>query len=449
VNDLSTQAAPAWPRLGYARYVLGLLILGYAFGVLDRSLIAYLVTPIKADLGLSDTEMGLVQGAAFAILYTLLGLPVGLLVDRWRRVPVVWLGLALWSMATIGCGFAGSFAMLFMWRLLVGAGESTSWPGAASLIGDYFSPEHRAKAFGYYTMGGAIGVGMGNLLGAFAIDAAGDLQRALPSLLGGLREWQIVFMICGAPGLILAFVMWATMREPARRGAALQSTSISLRPLWAEMRTNSRVLSAIMLGAICNVLAVNAQLSWFPTLFVRVFDWKASQIAKMLALIGIPLGLFSAITAGWAIAWLTKRGRAEAPLLVIALQCGVWAVFGPLKSLASTPTLSLAGHVVTSLFATWALTATLTALNQVTPNRLRGQMIALFTVIYGLVAISLGSLSVGLFSDYVFDYPKGIAPSLAAVFAVIGTAGVVIALYGCGAYRAAVQRAQTWEEVRS
>ncbi len=433
-----------WPRPAYSWYVVALLVLAYASGVVDRIVIGLLVEPIKNDLNLSDSEIGIIQGFAFAVFYSLFTLPVGLLIDRWRRVPVLWMGIAVWSTATIAAGFSRSFWSLFAARVAVGAGEATTTPGSSSVIADYFPPQQRPRAFGVFMMGGSVGIGIAYLFGSVAIRVAGGLRDDFPSLLGSFADWQIVFMIVGAPGLVLALLMALTIKEPARRGISEKHQKISLLPLWRELRTNRIALLAVMFGAIMNVMIVNAQLSWFPTLFFRVHDWEPARIGTALALVGVPVGLLSAISAGWVLSWMAKRGRTDGPILVMMVQCAAWAIFGTYKCFAPTPELALTGHVVTSMFATWAVTSALTALNQVTPNQLRGQVVAVYTLFLGLVGVGIGALAVGLLSDYVFTGPKGIAPSLATVCAVGGVAGIAVLWFGRRSYQASVIRARQW-----
>jgi MFS family permease len=439
-----TAATDGWPDPRYAWCVVALLVLAYAFGVVDRIVIGLLTQSIKADLGLTDTELGLVQGLAFSLLFAAAALPAGMLIDRWRRVPVLWLGLLLTSSATLACSLAGGFVSLFVARMCIGAGSSVTNPGSSSIIADYFPPTLRPRAYGIFNMGGSIGIGIAYLLGSVAITVAGALQGAAPSLLGGFAKWQIVFFVVGTPGLLLALVMALAMREPARRGNMPTTARISLRPLWQEMQTNRRALLAIMLGAIMNVMIVNAQLAWFPTLFFRVHEWTPARVGTALALVGVPFGLLSAITAGWALAALARRGRNDGPLLVMGLQCASWAIFGPFKCFAATPELALAGHVATSLFATWAITAALTALNQITPNQLRGQVVAVYTILFGFAGVAVGSVAVGLLNDYVFTDEHGIAPSLALVNAAGGLAGIVLLVWGRTAYLVSVQRSRSF-----
>lgn len=436
-----------WPNPLYAWYVVALLVISYASGVVDRIVLGLLVQPIKADLNLSDTQIGIIQGLAFALFYSLFTLPVGFLIDRWKRMPVIWGGSFVWSMATISGGFAQSFGALFASRVVMGAGEATITPGSGSLIADYFPPKKRPRAYGIFAMGGSIGIGIAYLLGGIAIGFADTVRSWSPELLGDFRNWQIVLFIIGVPGLLLAVLMGLTIREPERRGVvAEQGAKISLVPLWRELSTNRIALTAVMMGSIMNVMIVNAQLAWFPTLFVRVHEWEPKQIAMALALVGVPFGIVSAITAGWSLSWLAKRGREDGPILVMMLQCLAWAIFGTTKCLVSSPELALVGHVGTSLFATWSITAALTALNQVTPNQLRGQVVAVYTLLTGLVGIAVGSGAVGLLSDYVFNYDTGIAPSLALVCFLGGAIGIAILAYGRVGYTGAVQRAARWGE---
>lgn len=444
---MSTEAEKPWPNRAYAWYVVALLVISYASGVVDRIVIGLLVKPIKEDLNLSDTEIGIIQGLAFALFYSLFTLPIGFLVDRWSRKAVVWGGSFIWSCGTIAGGLSNSFWGLFGSRVVMGAGEATITPGSSSLIADYFPPKDRPRAYGVFAMGGSIGIGIAYLLGGVAIGFADTVRSWMPSLLGGFADWHIVFFIVGVPGLLLAILMALTIHEPERRGGYVpQGTKLSLIPLWRELSTNRIALMAVMMGTIMNVMIVNAQLAWFPTLFVRVHEWEPTRIAMALALVGVPFGIISAITAGWSLTWLAKRGRTDGPILVMMLQCAAWAVFGTAKCLMPTPELALIGHVGTSLFATWAITAALTALNQVTPNQLRGQVVAVYTLLTGLVGIAVGSGAVGLLSDYVFNYPTGIAPALALVCLTGGLAGIAMLAYGRSSYRVAVQRAANWGE---
>ncbi|MCE2714153.1 MAG: MFS transporter [Acidibacter sp.] len=201
---MSTEAEKPWPNRAYSWYVVALLVISYASGVVDRIVIGLLVKPIKEDLNLSDTEIGIIQGLAFALFYSLFTLPIGFLVDRWSRKTVVWGGSFIWSCGTIAGGLSNSFWSLFASRVVMGAGEATITPGSSSLIADYFPPKDRPRAYGVFAMGGSIGIGIAYLLGGVAIGFADTVRSWMPSLLGGFADWHIVFFIVGVPGVLLA-----------------------------------------------------------------------------------------------------------------------------------------------------------------------------------------------------------------------------------------------------
>ena len=423
----------AWPRPAYAWYVVLILTTASSFALLDRVAIGLMVDPIKRDLHMSDTQMGVLQGLAFAIFYSLCGLPVGMLVDRWRRVRLLSAGIVVWSAATMACGLAQSYASLFLARITVGAGESVGTPSSASLIADYFSPARRAQAIGVFMVAGALGQAMAYLIGGVAIGAAQDLRAWAPALFGGMADWRVSFLLIGAPGLLVASILALTVREPVRR-ERLSSRPAPLGALWTHMRGNAGAYGTVIFATASNAAVIAAQVSWFPSLFVRVHHWTPTQIGTTFAIVGFPCGVLSALGAGWIMSGLARRGRFDGPILLMIAQAVVWSVFGPLKALAPTPTLALLAHVPTALTAMWSTAATLTALNQITPNEFRGQVIAISAIMTGLVAYSIGSASVGIMNDHLFAGPAGVASSLTCVYLICGMASLAILLPGRAAF---------------
>lgn len=434
----------AWPSRPYAWYAVGILVLAYALAIVDRIAIGLLVEPIKADLKISDTQMGLLQGLAFAIFYSLFGLPMGVLVDRWKRVNLLALGIFVWSAATAACGFARSYAMLFVGRIGVGAGEATVTPASSSLIADLFPPTERSRAYGVFMVGGAIGTALSYVVGSGAIVMATALREWSPGLFGSFADWQLAFMVMGLPGVVLALLVALTLREPIRRDVADVGHAFSLIPIWRQLKSNWAAYLAIMGGTVLNVMVVNAQIAWLPTMFIRAHGWTSVQVGTTLGMLGFPAGTFSALSAGVVLWWLAKRGRTDGPILVVMLQALVWAVFGTFKSLTPDTTLALGAHVITSLFAIWSVTAALAGLNQITPNQLRGQITAIYTLFTGLIGVTVGPLMVGLLSDHIFPGAKGLQPSLAVMYAFGGAGGVLLLLLARKSYSDAVIRARSW-----
>lgn len=419
-------AAAPWPSKRYAWYVLALLTLAYALAILDRVSIALLIQPLQASLHINDTQFGLLQGMAFSIVYSVLGLPLGMLCDRTRRVPILFGGLALWSVATISCSLAQSFEQLFIARMLVGVGEAALVPVATSLIADHFMPLIRPKAYGVFVTGSTLGTAAAMALGGLFLTWSDSIIASIPSLFGGMQPWQIVFVLCGTPGVVLALVIPLTFREPARQGMVAATEPLSLRPLWRLFADNPRAYGCFMLGSVLNLVCVYAIVGWFPALFIRVHGWGAAETGKILGAVGLPISIFAAVNSGWIISWLARKGRADAPVLV-AMGCAAsMVVFGTAACLAPNGTLALIAYLLNALFVNWNSSAVYSGLAQITPNALRAQVMALQTIASGLVALTAGNFIVGFLSDNVFPAKDGIAWSLGAVFFTCGLGAFLI-----------------------
>lgn len=199
---------------GYARYVLGVLVVVYVFNFLDRQILSILAQRIKADLGISDAQLGFLYGTAFAVFFALFGLPLGRLADAWTRTRLIALGLAFWSLMTAVSGFAANFTQLALARVGVGVGEASASPAAYSLLSDYFPRHRRATVMALYSGGIYIGSGLGLFLGGLVVDRW-DAAFAGGSAPLGLKGWQAAFLVVGLPGVLLALLA-ATLREPTR-----------------------------------------------------------------------------------------------------------------------------------------------------------------------------------------------------------------------------------------
>ncbi len=430
-----------WPHRGYAWYVVIVMMMAYAFAILDRVGLGLLVQPIEADLHITDSQMGLLQGLAFAIFYSLFGLPIGFLADRLNRRAIVTLGITVWSAATIACGFAGSFLGLGAARIGIGAGEATLNPAGTSMIADYFPPKARSKAYAVYVIGTSIGTGMAFLLGGAAIGLADHLQKEGPSWLSGFAPWNIVFFLIGVPGLLVGLVFALTVREPVRRNRVGLAPKLSLKPLWTLLSNNWLAYSSLMVGGILNYTGIYALLGWFPTLLIRVHGLAPPQVGQILGAFGIPGGILSAITCGWIIAWLEKRGKNDAPIL-ISLIGSIWfAISGVAFSIAPSANLAIFFYFAQSLVTNWAAVSTLTGLNKITPNEMRGQVVAIFTLSTGLLSVTLGSYAPGWLSDHVFGQGTGIGLGMAVVFGISGLVGGTMLASGRAAFRRILQTA--------
>ena len=199
----------------YSKYVLGVLLVVYIFNFIDRQIISILAEEIKADLGISDAEIGFLYGTAFAVFYAVFGIPLGKLADVWTRKSLISIGLGFWSLMTALSGTARSFGTLAACRFGVGVGEASASPAAYSILSDYFSPRVRATVLAIYSSGVYIGAGIGLFLGGFIVAAWKDAFPDPALAPFGLQGWQAAFLAVGFPGLLVACWVW-TLREPVR-----------------------------------------------------------------------------------------------------------------------------------------------------------------------------------------------------------------------------------------
>ena len=199
-GKVAAEAAPTANTTNYGWYTVGVLTVAYVFSFIDRSILTLLVGPIRVDLGISDTQVSLLHGLAFAIFYTLLGIPIASLADRRNRRNIIAVGVTFWSIATAACGLTRNFWQLFLARIGVGVGEAALSPAAYSMIADSFPPEKLGRALSVYTLGAIAGIGFALIIGGAVIGTVMTATDATLPLVGTVRPWQVVFFIVGLPG---------------------------------------------------------------------------------------------------------------------------------------------------------------------------------------------------------------------------------------------------------
>ncbi len=240
---MSNRSEREEPAVGgrYARYVTAVLVVVYIFNFIDRQIVTILAEEIKADIGISDAQIGFLYGTAFAVFYALFGLPLGKLADTWTRKNIIAIGLGFWSLMTALSGTARSFAALATYRVGVGIGEASATPAAFSMLSDYFPPRLRATVLAIYSSGIYIGAGIGIFLGGWIVDGWNSAYPDPGLAPFGLKGWQAAYLAVGLPGLLLA--VWVfTLREP-RRG---QSEGIVTPTHPHPFRASARELMAVL-----------------------------------------------------------------------------------------------------------------------------------------------------------------------------------------------------------
>jgi MFS family permease len=431
--------APVYPDRGYAWYVVAVLLIVGITSYLDRYLISLLVEPIKADLAISDTQISLLQGAAFAIFYVAFGLPFGTLVDRANRRNILAGGIALWSVMTFACGLASSYWQLFLARAGVGIGEACLAPAAYSLIADYFAPRARGRAMATYNISNYLGVGASLLVGGMVLRAFGGARMAELPLIGETATWKAVFFVVGAPGFVLALAMF-TVREESRKGIApsIGDGQATFRDFLDHLR-----VSALAYGSLYFVSAMTAFIGltfavWAPSFFVRTFAMKPALVGITLGPINATAGLLGCVASGIIGDRLVASGRVGGRF-ILPLFWWPLAMFGLiLLAVANTPAMAFAAVAVTTFGSGIGLASVPPAIQDITPNRLRGRATALHFIFSGLLGMGLAPTLIAMVTDHVFHSPAALRESLLVVLAPV----VIVSFSICLASQRVYERAR-------
>lgn len=373
--------------LGYRYYMVFMLALLSMLCTVDRSLVSVLAEPIKQEFNLSDTQLGLLTGLVFAISYSAAGIPVGLMLDRHNRTRVVSLLLAIWSALTAFSGLVTSWITLILARAGVGAAESGASPGAVSLIADYFPKERRGSAMAiFYTstpIGTMIGFGIGGLLAA---------------ALG----WRSVFFIFGIPGILLALLIIATVREP-RRGqydgydAQAAADRYRLKDAFAAL-VRIRPLLWLVLGSVAVILAMAGLSSFMTPFMIRVHGMSVDEAGFLVAMIKGPTGIVGIVLGGFFADWLTRRSSASAMRGCAALICIATplALMGLFAQSWLVTALFFAGY---NFFNYTYYGATFATYMTFAPVRMRGALSSILLIATNLVGYGVGPTMAGTLSD--------------------------------------------------
>ena len=434
----STQQDPfAYRSDSYAWFVLMMLSLAAVIGFIDRQIINLLVDPIKDDLGISDTQISLLQGFAFALFYSVVAVPIGRAVDSRNRKKIILIGMALWSLATALCGTAKVFWQLFVARMLVGVGEATLNPSGFSMLSDYFPRKQLTRALSIFTGASFFGSGIAFIIGGFIYAEMVALGSMTVPVIGEIRPWQMTFLIVSIPGLALALVMWMTVKEPPRigTGSAKVEDVVSLRDAWDYLKDHTHVLGPVVLGFTFLAMMMFSIGNWAPSYFIRVHGMTPAEIGPIFGSYFLIFGTLGVISGGVLSDWMKARGHDDSNM-----RAGVLAACATLPFLIAFPLmedrqLSLILLAPVIYFGTMPFGAGPSALPLIVPNRLRGQVVALYLLIVNLIGQGCGPWFVAMFTDFVMKRDDGVGVSISVVCSIILAIGAMILFFGIPAYR--------------
>ena len=379
----------------YRYLVLFILTLIYVFNFVDRQIIAVLTEPIKADLQLSDVQMGFLTGLAFAIFYTSFGIPVAWLADRTNRVRVIAISCALWSLCSAACGFAGNFMQLALARIGVGVGEAGGSPPSYSVISDYFEPRRRATALAIFSLGVALGPAVGSALGGWAATSWG---------------WRTAFLVVGLPGFVLAILAILFVREPQRgrldsqpeKTSAAPETVLQLKRVILDFARNRTLMLTAFSSGISAFVGYSIG-AWTPAMLMRTKGMSLAEIAVYYSVLSGVVSAVGTLGSGAFVDWAGhKNPRSYA--LVPAAAYAVALPFFLAALVAPDWTIALCVLIVPMTLTITFLAPALAVVQNSVPADRRSSAGALLLFVLNLVGLGGGPLYVGFVSDYASAY---------------------------------------------
>lgn len=377
-----------------------------------RMILSVLVDPLQQDLGIGDAQLSLLQGAAFAVVYVFAGLPLGILADRKTRRNLVIIGSVIWTTGTMLCGLAPTFWTLFAARMLVGIGEATLAPAAASMISDSFPAHQRGTALGVFMMGMVVGgpaaVGIGGYL--LSISDAGFFS-ALP-LIGGLSDWRAVLVLVGLFGLLVP-LLTLSIREPARQE---REGDASISKVIFQIKADRVLLLSLLIGVALLSVGDYGLYSWVPSTLSRKFEWEPDQIGGYFLAITTVTGIAGALLGG-LLSDAAARRHGESSRFAVA---AIAAAFGALAAgmiAGSEPWIVLTGLGIWTLASSIAAIGGIAALQHAMPNEMRGIAMSLVAFCNTLLGLGFGPTAVASVTEFGFGRPEAVGYAIAIVVA--------------------------------
>ena len=440
-----------YPSSTWAWYTVAILLCAYIFSFIDRQILNLLVAPVRRDLHISDTEMSLLIGFSFAIFYSMLGLPFGRLADHMSRPRLIFFGMFLWSLMTGGCGLVTSYGTLFLLRMGVGIGEATLSPAAYSMIADSFPPTKRSVPFSVYTMATYVGPGLAFVFGGLLLRSFGTKELLDWPLVGAVRPWQALFLILGIAGIAFVLVL-LTLRDPSRKGARLLAAAegkskvhrVPLGSVLAYFVENRAALFAITLGMSLDAFTGYGASAWGITFFVRNHGMTASEAGIIFGSAQIVAGALGMLAAGKMVSRLMARGYRDAYVRVALYSCIGWIVPGVLAPLVPGTAAAVALIYVGTFFLCMPVCLIPAAIQELVPNAMRGQAIAVYLLIVNLIGLGLGPTAIALVTDRVFHFDAAVRYSLAIVPGIAMLAAAACFALALRAYAPSLDRLALW-----
>ena len=403
----------SYPSTGRAWWVVFVLLCCYTLSFIDRTILALMVGPIKADLHINDFWFAQLTGTAFAVLYSFLGVPIGILADSSNRKRIIAIGIGIWSVMTALSGTARSFAALFMYRIGVGMGEAALSPCAYSMVADSFPKEKRAWPMGAYSMGTYVGAGIAMIFGGIIAQYIIGLGPMTWPVLGEVRPWQVIFFVVALPAIPVLLLM-LTIREPKRQDLAAGQVDhkVDFRATMRYMADRWQLFTLTILGISILAFISYAVFAWYIEFFIRIHHWERATAGLTFGLIVLFCGAGGMFTAGLISDRLLARGHSDAPLRTARYSAMVLILPLIVAPIVPNPYVTVA-LLIPGVFALgFHVGLGPSALQAVTPNNMRGQVIAIYLLLLNLIAQIGGQSTPAFLNNYIFDDEMMLGTSL-------------------------------------
>lgn len=415
--------------------LVALLAIIYTCAFVDRSVLALLVDPIKADLGISDVSMSLLLGVAFSLFYAVLNIPAGLLIDRVGRRDLI-AGAAIgWSLMTIVCGLAGSFWQLFAGRAGLGLAEAFITPASFALIRDRVPALKRGRAFSVMAMAPQVGGSLA-LIGGGALIAGADAGRFDDWVfIGGLKHWQMVLALIGVAGLPLAGLM--LLIRPDRRARATAGTGTGgLKHAWAHMVSNGRTYALLIGYVVAGSMLAFGKSAWTPAMMARKFSLPLSSVGLISGQITLVSAIAGLITCGFVIDRMAAKGGETVRYGILA--AGISTIASILSPLVPDQTAAWALYGLSIFFVGAFYSIGATILARITPSAMMGKITGIYLLLQNVIGSAAGPTLVALIAQTFFTGPRAIAFALSIYCAITGLAALLLLLGLTRAVRPAI-----------
>ncbi len=440
------ESSPSYSPL-YAWYVVVVLMLFYVLSFLDRQIISIMIEPIKRDIGLNDVEISLLGGLSFALFYSTFGILIGRMADVVNRRNLIAMGVFVWSLTTAFCGMVTQYWQLLTFRMGVGLGESALLPSSLSLISSYFPKNKLGAATGVFLLGAPFGLGFafagGGKLYAYVEKSVNESGGVTLPLIGDVAAWQLVFLILGATGVLMTFLLF-TIREP--RSQAVKKAAkpkVSNAETIAYFKENARTIWGLFFGMSFVALASYAQGFWDLAFLHRSYGWQPTDASFSYGIVGQAIGgACGMLLGGYFVDRLRSKGDVTAPMkmiivgMLVALPCGI------IYPLMPSGEYAIGFIALTILGNSLPYTCAGAAVQLIFPANMRGLGAGIYFFISNVIGMGLGPTMVAFLTQEVFENEAMVNYSILSVGTLMRLSAIILIFITIKHFKATIERVE-------